>query len=221
MPALLLALLLLAPSSEAPGRPSGDEIRPPWVLVLSDGRRLPLREEPKWVFGRASVRDAAGRLLELEWKQVDHEATRKANPRSAASEPDGLPRVWDEEALRALRGRRLNVVDNGGAAPELAQSAPGEAGALSEADWRARASALSERIRRLEAELAYLERARGSWEAFALGTGGDYDAAAASELGEIRRARQARQDALSEAKSDWARLQEEARRSRVPPGWLR
>ena len=225
MLAAWLSLFLLAPAAEGAESPApAPRVRAPYVLVLSDGSRLPLRDEPKWVFGRASVADAAGRRLELKWSQVDHEATRRANPRRA-EEPDGLPEVWDEAALRRLQGRRLNVVDNGGPAGGSAQTAPAsstraKAGA-SEADWRARAGDLRGRIARLEAELEYLDRVKSSWESFALGTGGDYNAAAASKLGEVRRARQSREEALGRARSEWEAAQDEARRSNVPPGWLR
>ena len=228
VPVLLVALAGLAaePAPQPPPAPARvDAPAPPHVLVLADGRRLPLLEAPRWAFGRASVSDALGRRFVLAWAEVDHEATRRANP--PVDKPDD--KVWTNRDLEDLRGERLNVLGGvpepsstgGGARPATPAPVLANPQAGTEAQWSGRATPLREQIQGLEAQLAALERARDSWEAFTLGTGGDYEAAAASELGKIRRAREAAETRLRSARADWAALEEEARKAGALPGWLR
>lgn len=219
---LLALLLLLAAPAAAPTATSSSV---GYRLVLTDGQELRLQAAPKWVFGKAFVRLRDGRSRELRWQEVDHERTKALNPRSAGQKP-AAKTTWTEEDLARLRGQRLNMV--GG--PEPAEAAePGrptelvvaEAPKRSEGYWRSRATPLRENIAALEARIKALDRARDQWESFALGTGGDYDSAAAQELGRIRRARQAAESELSTARSNWSRLEEDARKSGALPGWLR
>lgn len=220
MSALLLVLFLSA-TEPVTASPVAEGPRPPYRLVLLDGSSLMLRETPRWAFGRASVIGASGRRITLQWKQVDHEATRKANP----APPPAPGRTWTEKDLARLRGERLNVTG----APSYPDEPAGQDGQTTtrpkkrpagEAAWRARAEPLRTEIAQLEAQLESLERAKDQWEAFTLGTG-DYQRQAAHELGNIRRARKAAEARLKQARGRWSRLEEEARTTNTPPGWLR
>jgi len=166
-----LALLLFL-GAEPIATPATQELpRPPYQLVLVDGRRLPLLEAPRWAFGRTTVTVAGGSRLQVEWRQVDHEATKRANPKL---EPPAPARVWTEADLLELRRHRLNVT-GASAEPDLPRDETTQTLArkktTGEAGWRARAQPLAEEITRLEGQLDYLERAKDKGEAFTLGTG--------------------------------------------------
>ena len=85
----------------------------------------------------------------------------------------------------------------------------------------ARATALRNQIEKLQAQLAYLERVKQSWESYALGTLGENDGLAASKLGEVRRSTQQFESSLASAQAQWRQLEDQARQQQVPPGWLR
>jgi hypothetical protein len=102
-----------------------------------------------------------------------------------------------------------------------ADDAEAKARARAEESWRARASpvraayeAAESRVKRLEVQVAELER-EGQKQAFIYGVRGTTAAATARE-----RLEQARRE-LAEAGRAWEDFQDEARRAGVPPGWIR
>jgi hypothetical protein len=216
MSLLAPALLLLLLDGAAASPPPRAEHQAAFPLVLTSGAVLQLEAPARWAFGQATVTTLEGKRLSIRHAAVDHEATQALG--GTAQAPDSGRRYTAAELAR-IRRHRLNLVGDGTRPEESAlEELPGPTG--DEASWRARAMSLRQEIDRLELELRFLERQKWSWSSLALGAKG-YDRIAASKLGKIRARRKLVDERLRQARGELARLEDEARRERVPPGWLR
>lgn len=196
------------------------------VLVLRTGARLEVLQPPAYdVTGHSLVVTPDGRRFVLHRSSVSATATAAANrPR----EDDEASKVWttrDLERLRAEgRGRVTIAGSSDDAASPLPAARPRPPAPAEEERWREAARTLQGRVVALERRIAILERADQGWENYLLATGtlqGRVAAAAASDLGDIRRRRVEAEAALQQARGELNRLHDEARRASVPPGWLR
>ena len=203
------------------------------VLVLESGARLEVREAPVFdVAGWAPVTTPDGRTFLIERSAINASSTEALNRRRTEPRGEAPKKVWTAADLARLRGGNVSVVGTSGAegsvpaAAASSPSAPDEdaAPAESESEWRAAALALRQRIAALERQVEWLDRVDASWEGYVLGTGsfqGPIASASASKIAETRRRRAEAEAGLQQARGELSRLEDRARRARVPPGWLR
>jgi hypothetical protein len=137
----------------------------------------------------------------------------RAEPAQGTSETSG-----DAAASDSSGGAATSSSATGSSSADDAEV---KARARAEESWRARAApvraayeAAESRVKRLEVQVAELER-EGQKQAFIYGVRGTTAAATARE-----RLEQARRE-LAEAGRAWEDFQDEARRAGVPPGWIR
>ena len=93
-----LIALALATALPAASRPTPDTAA--YEVVLADGSIVPASTRPLIAMGKVSFLDGANRSCTLPVQRVDLDATRA---RIGASAPRG--RMWDERAIRSVRGR--------------------------------------------------------------------------------------------------------------------